>query len=463
MKLTLLLTLIANLLFGFMLIANHNSDYIPPLPIDELKKIELDYIDTLKISSRDDSLLIQLFAGNVFGISLKHLTPIKARSLLTYQLSAIKDFDYADYFLTDNFLRYGLLAKNFWHEFSFQYNKKLHLINGFGSTHRYYEMLGASCEPVCFFRVGSARLHTRFRKAVYQNIIKSDFYTASSLLSLNLPTRLGIFNYATDALFQVMYRDIQINDFDANFKLDDLITISDNLFCQPAVLYNLNNNLIGAALNLGLRTGQINTYLNLEYNSVRFFYADTVFSQMLPHWTNRINFAPILCNFDIRITLATSGLGFTCGYAQYGSHLNYQVHHDSIIPLIEDSLFRNLYVRFNNRFTIRYPSMIINNIITAQYPIDKIHLMPIINLSDSLSLGWQNYSANLNFNFTGKREWYLESLPAHIVISSGIAYKYRSFVISAQVENIFDSKYVIIPDYKNKGRKYFLSVGVNIN
>ncbi|MBS4015411.1 MAG: hypothetical protein KGZ86_03140 [Candidatus Latescibacteria bacterium] len=427
------------------------ADTIPPLPIDALKKIELGYHDTLAKPILTDTFSLKLNAGNIFGGALKYANLTQTGSILSLHAAVSKNYDFSDYLYVNTSIKYGWLSKNFWQDFTLALirNSRLNFAN-----RQYFENIRIGYNPLWF--VGNGNLDNQIRLSRYYDTTSNIFFTNSTDLTINIPTGLGNLNYHTDLIFQTFTPEINFNQYSqyyqtsANFEMTNLVAVNDYLFLAAGVHYNLGKNRFGASFMSGLRYNDIETFLDIKYNTVHHFYWDTIYTNLFPYLVNSVSFDYPVCHYAVGLTFVLDKMTFSARYCQYDSYLTWQEIDQYLQAGIRDTLYQEFRVRVNNQYGN------LENVFNLRYPIQNFFLTPALLITDSLIYNFNRFTMGVSFAFVSKR-----TLPDYALFSANLAYQYKFFVLSGHIENILNNKFEVIPDRLHKGRKYFIRVAIN--
>lgn len=439
------------------------NDFIPPLPVDELKKIKIPFQDSIEPPYKIDSFVLFVSGGNVFKGQIRYITPVKKRARFALDFNIDKNFDYSDYWLWHGCLDYGLLIKNCWHEITFTHQRKKRLEPDFDTIRRNYHNIAISYNPTWFMPAGTGNLNTQIRRAQYFDLKQRDFYAVNPVLHLTRSSLLGIFHYTTDALFQTVNTKRTIRDIYINAGFNNLILLGDNFFIQPGVSYAFTKKLAGAFCRFGVSSNQTKTIGSFYYNQTKPLYFDTLFSRVLPYQIDNAVLSHPVCLYSANIQWSYHKFGILCGFEQYRSYLCLSAADSWIIPAVRDTLSEQMQVVINTQFPTVGRSLKIQNRFGINYLLTKMHLMPAISILDSLTINLNKFDIGFEFTYRDAQTSQNYTLPAYYLLSINLGYSYKILSVSAGIENILDKKFAHTPHKFNKGRKYLLGLGLKLD
>jgi len=417
---------------------------LPPLPIDSLKKIELQYSDTLIKPFRIDTLYLNLFGGNIFTGRLFFLQPIKKQCLLNATIEGTKNYDYSNYLYGNGKINFGWLSKSFWHEFDIQaFWKK--------RNQRYYEQLTLSYNPIWFISNGTLTVNNQLRGTKYIDYESNVFLAAQSNWNFNLPSPLGIIDGKTMILTQ---SPRQVNNkywTTAAVTLADLITLGDNFYIQPGIGYNIEKKQIESKATVGILINEVKTFLNFTHNSTKPFYFDTLYNNVFPLLVSD-NIGYPICAWQVGFKASWRDLQVSANYQRYRSYIGYSPRDSWIIP----QLIEGLYTTFN--FNVENTWHFLKNNFYLNYTPDVINLIPQYTISDSIIINWGRFDFVEDVFLSGNRAWYNQTLKDFLILSSAIGFNWKSFRFFVGIENVFDVRFEILPARFALGRKYFVGL-----
>ena len=419
---------------------------LPPLPIDDLKKLEFKYSDTLMKPYRIDSLYFNLFGGNIFTGRLFYLQPIKKECLLNATIEGAKNCDYSNYLYGNGKISFGWLSKNFWHEFDIRaFWKK--------RDQRYYEQLTLSYNPIWFISNGTLTVNNQLRGTKYIDYESNVFLTAQSNWNFNLPSPLGVIDGKADILTQLIRKVNNKYLTTEAVELADLITIGDNFYIQPGIGYNIEKKQIEIEVNTGVLIAGVKTFINISHNSIQPFYFDTLYNNVFPLFVSD-NIGYPLCAWQVGFQLSWKDLQISTKYEQYGSYIGYLPRNTWLIPQFIEGRYRSL------NFGIGYSWRFIKNNIYLNYTPDEINLIPRYNFSDSMLINVGRFDFGAVVFISDKRIFDNQMLKSYITLSSEIGFNWKSIRPYIGVDNILDKRYEILPNRFDLGRKYYIGLEI---
>jgi len=435
----------------FILFATPQPETIPPLPIEQLKKIEMHYNDTLIKPFPVDTLFLRLYGWKNYGANIIFSHPIGKKSIFNIDAAAGKNQDYTSYYFAKGNIGIGWLTGNFWQEFGVSiYWKK--------RAQEYYQQIGLSYTPIWFISSATLMLDNTIRGAQYFNNIRDNFMTATSNLSYNTPSPLGIINTEANALIQNYYNAGTKTSISSTAGLSDFITIGDNFYIKPGASYNIEKRNLSIIGNIGFFIKGITTNIDVENNNVNTLYFDTLYSNAFPISVNRYLDYPI-CNWSFGLSINNKFLAGSVHYQQFRTFINwYPVTDTTIIPDYDTRIHRFISIKIQGTCSP------IKNILSITYAPDKRMLIPLYTLAESLQFSIHNFILSISCCAYGKRV--IETIesqiikPSYIFYSSGIAYQWRYLKLFANVENILDNKFEIVPNRFDLGRKYYIGLEI---
>jgi len=422
------------------------ADTIPPLPIDELKKIELKYTDTLLKPFPVDTFYLQVYGGNILGGNLNLEHPIKKNTLVSLRATADKNYDYADYLLFGGAMDFGWLTKHFWHQIGLSGMRK-------NKESRYYENSEINYNPIWFISNGTLQLNNRLRGARYTNMHANIFWVVNSNISFNMPSLIGVINSDAELLFQATEKIKDENKFFSKVRLNDLFIIGDNLFLQPGINYATQKNRLGISLNSGILIAGVTTFFTLNYNSAQTFYFDTLYSNVDNYAVNN-NLDYQVCDWDINWSILWKDIQILGNYRYFSSYLTWQQSDSSITPEVCDTIYNEISFNIKNKWRF------LNNTFSINYTPKKLNLIPGLVITDSIRADIENFDLRNSIYVYGSRNWENQKIPKFILFTLQVGYNWKYLRVFAGAENIFDNKYEILPDKLSLGRKYLAGLEI---
>ncbi len=433
-----------------MLSATPQPETIPPLPIEELKKVELRYNDTLLKPFPIDTLFLRFYGWNIYGTNVVFSHPIGKKTLFNFDADAGKNRDYSEYFYSKGNIDVGWLTGNFWQELG---------VSAFWKkrTQEYYRKIGLSYTPIWFISSATLMLDNTIRGAQYFNHTQENFINGKSELSCNAPSPLGIIDADINTFLQNYNNNGPTTLTSTSVGLGDLITIGDNLYFEPGATYNIEKKRLSIKGNIGFFIKGITTNIDVENNNVNTLYFDTIYSNVFPITVNRDLNYPI-CDWNIGLSIQRKNLYFSARYRQFSSYFNWTLG-VSLMPDYTNQNFQDICL------TLKETWSPVRNIISFTYTPNERNLIPLYTIADSLQISIRNFSFGVCCFANGQRTIELQSfrdylnLPYYITYSSSIAYKWRYLKLFASVDNILNNKYEIIPyHFDDLGRKYYIGI-----
>jgi hypothetical protein len=435
----------------FLVTSASLPETIPPLPIEELKKVELHYNDTLLKSLPVDTLYLRLYGWNQIGGNILFSNTIKKRTLFNLDVKGEKNKDYSNYIFSKGDIDIGWITGNFWQELGASaFLKK--------RTQEYYQQIGVSYNPIWFISSATLMLDNTIRGAQYFNRTRENFVNGKSELSYNAPSPLGIINADINTLLQNYNNNGPTTLTSTSVGLSDLITIGDNLYLEPGAKYNIEKKRLSIKGDIGFFIKGITTNIDIENNNVNTLYFDTLYSNAFPITVNRDLDYP-LCKWNIGLSIQRKNLDFSARYRQFSSLIYWFPMVDPIIPGYDNQNCKNIST------TIKVTWSPIINTMTMTYAPDKRNLIPLYTIADSLQINLRSFTFGADCFVNGPRRW--ETLietyttqPYYITYSSSIAYKWRYLRLFVNIDNILDNRYEILPFRFSLGRKYYIGLEI---
>lgn len=429
-----------------LLISSPLPETIPPLPINDLKKIELSYNDTLLKPFPIDTLFLRVYGWNTYGVNIILSHQMGRNTLFNVDAAAGKNQDYTSYLFSKGNVNVGWLTGNFWQELGLSaFWKK--------RTQEYYRQIGISYKPIWFISSATLTLDNTIRGAQYFTNLRNNFMTATSNLSYNTPSPLGIINTEVNALIQNYYNAGTKTLLSTTAGLSDLITIGDNLYIKPGAKYNIEKKRLSINGNIGFFLKGMATNVDVENNNVNTFYFDTLYSNAFPILVNRYLDYPI-CNWNIGLSIQKKNLIFSGRYRQFNSY----IYWSQTDLLLAPNYLSQKYKDISGTMTANWSP--IKNVLTFAYAPDKRNLIPFYAISESINFYINNFDFGVSSVLSGERKWYDQTLPYYITYSISLAYKWRYLKLLANIENILNNKYEIIPERYDLGRKYYIGLEI---
>jgi len=432
--------------FLFLILNITFADTILPLPIEDLRKIEMKYDDTLVQPFPLDTIYLKIYGGNIFWGDINLTRVIDKTIFLNLNGKCEKNRDFSNYLLADGKVNLGWSAREFWHEFAFATNWKKR-------GQRYYQRMEVYYNPIWFTSKGTFTLKNTVRGASYIDTEQNNFFSGCADLAFNSPSRLGIINSNANIFYQANNRAGDKFLTTTSAGLSDLITIGDNLFIKPGVHYNIEKEILTISSNLGFIISGVTTFIDLQQNVLKTFSFDSLYTDVFPFLVTEDLDYPI-CDWQCGTTIQWKDFRFSGIYQQFSSYLNWvRAQKDSwIIPELLDSTYSQISLNLAGKWRF------LKNYFSVNYTPDTRNLVPRYIISDSILINAGKFEIISDIVVAGKRTWYNRTLPNDILLSSQIGYKWRFVKLFARIENILNNKYEILPNRFDTGSNYFIGL-----
>lgn len=427
------------------------ADTLPPLPLEELKKLNIKFQDTLLPFSLSDTFTLQVSVGNILASSLLFSKAIFSKSHLKIFALADKNYDYTNYLKLNGSIDYGWLTKNSWQNLSVGLTDNLRYYLSRLDTKSAYQNISVMYHPIWFIKNIYFDIKQTIRLSRYLNVEDKNYLGNNLILKINHPTWLGNLTYQTDLLYQTTKKLNFDNNLSCNLNLSHLFLLTPRFFIQPALSYYLPEKQIGEKVNFGILLNNIKTLFNIQHNTVIPYYFDTLYTNVFPYRFETSSLKYLQADYTITVSIIWHHNSIKGSLAQYNCYLTLQSSNDSLLYQTIPSKLRTVEFAMDNKFYGIKNNLIIN------YPFGNFFITPNFNLTDSLSYQLKKMLISLSYHYVAKR-----TLPSYSVFSFNFDYHYKNINLKTAIENIFNNHYYLTPTNTHKGRKYYLAVSFNI-
>ncbi len=426
------------------------ADTIPPLPLEELKKLNIQFQDTLLPFPLSDTFSLQVTGGNILASSLLFSKAIFSKSHLKIFALVDKNYDYTNYLKFNSRINYGWLTINSWQNLSVGLTDNLRYDLSPLDAKSAYQNINVMYHPIWFIKNIYFDTKQNIRLSRYLNPEDKNYLGNDLILKINHPTWLGNLTYQTDLLYQTTKKINFDNNLSCKVNLSHLFLITPRFFIQPSLSYYLPEKQIGERVNLGILFSNIKTLFDLQHNTVIPYYFDTLYANLLPYRFETSPLKYLQSDYTLTVSIIWHHNRIKGSFAQYNSYLTLQPIHDSLLYQTILSQLRTI------EFSMRNQLYGITNNLIINYPFGNFFITPNFNLTDSLSYQFKKMLIGLSYQYVAKR-----TLPSYSIFSFNFGYHYKNINLTTVIENIFNNHYYLTQTNTHKGRKYYLTISFN--
>jgi hypothetical protein len=420
------------------------SESLPPLPIKDLIKIDLKYNDTIIKPVPLDTLHIKIYAGNVMGGDISLNQVVRKNGLFNLHLGGEKNFDFNYYLAGRGNIFFGFLYGDFWQELNFAAAKKKR-------DARYFDYLQLSYNPVLFTGIGTITLQNDLKKTRYIDRRQENFSSLYSGINHNIASSIGTINTKIDVLSQTINSQTPLTSITAELK--DLITIADKLYFCPFLNYDINQKRLSVNNDLGFLISDVITNISVQYNAIEKIRMDSLYADVFPYLVSGDLKYPV-SRIKIGTSIQWRNFKISGKYQEYGSFINWTRQDSWLKP----EIINNKYNQINVNLTGKY--RFLENHFDFNYIPSPWHLMPQHQVSDSVLLKIKRWEFIGSITYSGRRNWYNQTLPSYYFITTQLCYHWRLFKIYTRIDNLLNNKYEVLPNLFDRGIKY--SIGFEL-